>query len=190
MRIFPLFIFKGIESVYKKTPNDVNKMLFATVEVGDLKAANKIISIPGFDVNNPRDIYGHTFLGNAAFNGHYKIAEALIKKGANVNEKVRDFYTALHAAIEGSALEDLNGNLKVIDLLLKHGADINSGPFTPLMGAAIQGKKEVMELLISRGADPKLKDEEGRTAADFINHGRAHGKVQLIKELTEILEKP
>lgn len=187
MRIFPLLLFKGIESIYKKTPDDVNKMLFAAVDAGDTKAVNKIISIPGFDVNKPRDVYGKTFLANAAHNGSYKIAEALIKKGADINTKTGFYYTALHAAISGSVFEDLNGNLSMINLLLSHGADINSGTFTPLMGACVQGRKDVIELLLSKGADPKLRDNEGKTAVDFIEDGRAYGKVQLIKELKDLL---
>ncbi|MBI3589787.1 MAG: ankyrin repeat domain-containing protein [Candidatus Melainabacteria bacterium] len=193
MRIFPASMLKGLSSTYKNAPDRVNGLFFLAVEAGDIKAVNKIISIPGFDVNKPKDVRGHTALMNAAFNNCYKIVQALINKGANVNVKTEGpagGYTALHAAIEGSVLEDTDGNIGIINLLLKHGANINGGDgFTPLMEAAIQANKEIVELLLSNGADPNLKDNEGHTALDFIKDGRAHGNTQLIRELTDLLSK-
>ena len=196
MQLFPLSIFKGLSTTYKNTPDEVSNLFFAAVEAGDTRAVNKIISIQGFDVNGPKDIYGHTALMNAAFNGSYKIVQALIGKGADVNAKTKGplnnpslgGYTALHAAIEGSAFGNLAGTIRIINLLLNHGADINGGDgFTPLMGAAVQGEEEIIELLLSKGANPNLKDSEEHTALDFIKNGRAYGKTQ--KELTDLLSK-
>ena len=187
MRIFPLSMLKGLSIAYKNTPDKVNGFFLEAVKVGDIRAVNKIISIPGFDVNKPKDFFGHTALPTAAFGGSHKIVQALINKGADLKTQGIE---ALHSAISGSVFEDVeNNNIGIIELLLKHGVDINGGVivhgFTPLMGAAIQGKKELIELLLSKGANPNLTDNEGHTALDLIKKGRARGN--MIQELTDLL---
>jgi cytohesin len=52
-------------------------------------------------------------------------------------------------------------------LLLDNGADVNvrtGRGNTPLIGAAVWGPREMVELLLSRGADVTLKNKEGLTA--------------------------
>ena len=59
------------------------------------------------------------------------------------------------------------GHLECAKALLGAGADINkltdSGR-TPLMRAALGGKIEVVRELLKRGANKKLKDNDGKTA--------------------------
>lgn len=52
--------------------------------------------------------------------------------------------------------------------------------FTPLMEAAYNGQVDMVEILLQHGADPRLRDEEGRTAAD---HARAQGHASLAERL-------
>ena len=52
---------------------------------------------------------------------------------------------------------------------LAAGADVNAkndGGFTPLHAAALNGHKEIAELLIEKGANLNAKDRRGRTPLD------------------------
>jgi ankyrin repeat protein len=56
-----------------------------------------------------------------------------------------------------------------VAFLLARGADPNAAARfqdTPLMLACVQGRGEIAALLLQRGADPSLRNQEGRTAAD------------------------
>jgi len=41
------------------------------------------------------------------------------------------------------------------------------GGFTPLMSAAAMGAKEIISLLLEKGADKNLISDDGRTASEF-----------------------
>ena len=72
--------------------------------------------------------------------------------------------TALHVAAAYYACEPLCA------ALLDAGADINARTkdgATPLMLAALSAKLRLIKFLISRSADPKLKDKAGKTAYDY-----------------------
>jgi len=55
----------------------------------------------------------------ASYNGHIEIVRELINRGADINAKANDGYTAL---IEASA----NGRIEVVRELINRGADINA----------------------------------------------------------------
>jgi ankyrin repeat protein len=55
-----------------------------------------------------------------------------------------------------------------------------AGGFTPLMEAGLNGQIELIELLLAFGADPALRDGEGRTAGD---HARARGHDEAAERL-------
>ena len=59
------------------------------------------------------------------------------------------------------------GSVRGIQDELAKGADINytdEGGFTALSSAAINGNRDVVLFLISRGADPTIKNQDGKTA--------------------------
>jgi ankyrin repeat protein len=58
------------------------------------------------------------------------------------------------------------GRLRVATFLLDHGADVNamSGGETPLISAAMNAQKAMVELLLSRGADVNARASNGGTA--------------------------
>ena len=63
------------------------------------------------------------------------------------------------------------GDLRAIELLICGGVDINArGDMgaTPLHSAHQAGKTEVITFLLSKGADPEIKDEFGRKPAEWV----------------------
>lgn len=89
------------------------------------------------------------------------IAEALIRKGANLNDKNKDFLTPLHVTSEKSHFD-------VMDVLLKHGAKVNAldglGQ-TSLHRCARDGNVQACRILVSYGVDPAIVSLQGYTAA-------------------------
>jgi ankyrin repeat protein len=97
----------------------------------------------------------------------------------------------LDAAPRGGPAEELValaarlGHLDVLRLLLQRGdpaapeRDPREAP-TALMQAAAAGQQDAVALLLEFGADPALRDREGRSAAD---HATAAGHADLARRL-------
>lgn len=86
---------------------------------------------------------------------------------AQAEDKDNKGATALIMAISCTGGEGFSASNTVI-LLLEKGANINAKNTegeTPLMYAALQGKKDVVRFLLNRGADATVKDNNGQTAA-------------------------
>ena len=65
----------------------------------------------------------------------------------------------------------MDNNLVLVRLLHIHGADINktdSDSWTPLHAAAANGYHSIVSYLLSHGADPHKRTEEGETALDLV----------------------
>ena len=98
--------------------DDLDDQLIKAIQNNDLERCKTLIS-DGADVNAKNDWHEQTPLHNAAYYGHLKIAELLIKKGAKVNAKDSDGWTPLHKAA-------YKGHLEVAKLLIEKGADVNA----------------------------------------------------------------
>ena len=119
-----------------------------------------------------------TALMMAALGGKVEWAQKLIDRGAQVN---RAGWTPLHYAASGP-------EPKLLGLLLDKGADINApspNRTTALMMAARYGAEDGTELLLTRGADVRLRNDLGLSAVDFA---RTAGRDKLAARL-EALEK-
>jgi uncharacterized protein len=72
----------------------------------------------------------------------------------------------------------------VAEALLNHGAEIDARDrdqqSTPLQRAASWGRRDVVELLLKRGANPALKDKNGKTAFDLAS---ANGQSDVLELL-------
>jgi ankyrin repeat protein len=119
----------------------------------------------------------------ATNNRHYKLAEYLIERGANVNLANKGAWTPLYLATDNRNIE--NGDypvrkpdmdhLEFIKLLLDKGANVNhrvrdssetrtvftnqwldENGATAFLRASQSGDVELMKLLLERGADPKI----------------------------------
>ena len=141
--------------------------IWKAAEDGNIKAIKQHLAA-GADVDAKGGWFGGTPLHYAVGEGHKKIVELLIAKGADVHEKAKDGTTPLLIAT-------LLGHKEIAELLIAEGANVNAkdmNGLTPLHRATYQGYKEIAELLIAKGADVNAKDDIGYTPVDWAkeNH--------------------
>ncbi len=126
-------------------------------------------------------------------NGHYDIAEDLVKAGANVNLADRTGMTPLYAAVDMHTMPSsygrpapspqvIDGSVDAARMLLAHGAGPNARLKSPIlkrvynagdnllgegatafMRAARGGDPVMMQVLLDGGADPALTQKNGNT---------------------------
>jgi len=101
------------------------------------------------------------FVAARAYKGALEMTQFLISHGVDVNVKMDDGWTPLHAAAGGR-----EASLEVVQLLISHGADVNAKSNdgrTPL-GSTLFGRHiRIAQLLISNGADVNVKNQNGDT---------------------------
>lgn len=127
------------------------------------KVAAALLAHPALKID-AANAAGETALMMAALRGRLDWTQRLIERGGAVR---RDGWTPLHYAASGP-------DARVVGLLLDRGAVIDApspNRSTPLMMAARYGDEASVQLLISRGADPRLRNERGLNAADFARQG-------------------
>ena len=105
-----------------------------------------------------------TALMLAAFHNSLPVAQALIKRQADVN---KPGWTPLHYAAT-------KAHVPMMRLLLENHAFIDApspNGTTPLMMAAHYGTPMATKMLLEEGADPRLKNHLGLSALDFAQNG-------------------
>lgn len=100
------------------------------------------------------DIYQMAPIGWANEEGHMDMVRYLYTRGAEVD---------LHQAAACGLVD------RVKDLLRGSRREVNTvaGGWTPLQLATLWGHRDVVELLLSRGADPLVRDPFGRTTIEI-----------------------
>jgi uncharacterized protein len=136
------------------------------------EVAENLVKTPGvnLDMKNAMD---ETPLMIAANRGNERLIDSLLKRGAQVN---KPGWTALHYAAG-------IGHSAIVAKLLERYAYIDAespNKTTPLMMAARAGHSATVKLLIDEGADSKLKNEAGLSAADMA---RARGFKEVLTAL-------
>lgn len=149
------------------------------------------------DINHKNN-QGKTALHVAAFYGSAVAVECLLRHGAQIDIQDRWECPPLHWALWSKCLDTitalLNGQANVniknaagetalhiatyygvenaVRLCLQRDASkINStdnAGYTPLHWAAIKGFDPIIEILLAKGAEPKLKDKAGKTYQDLL----------------------
>ncbi|XP_069467433.1 poly [ADP-ribose] polymerase tankyrase-2 isoform X2 [Ambystoma mexicanum] len=152
--------------------------LLQSAREADIARIKKIVSLEIINFKSP--ITHETALHCAAaspYSRRKQACEFLLRKGANVNEKTKDFLTPLHIASE-------RGHNDVLEVVLKHDAKLNaldSLGQTPLHRAARCGHLQTCRLLLQSGCDPSIVSLQGFTALQIGNESVQH----ILQENTE-----
>ena len=106
----------------------------------------------------------------AAARAKLDIVKRLLARNINVNARYANDLTLLMWAVGPDEKVPEADALKVVTYLLDVGAHIDDRDArgrTALMIAAEGGRAEIANLLLARGADPSLRDNAGKRAADL-----------------------
>lgn len=147
----------------------------------------------GANINSETSSRKTTPLIVASFNGYMRFVEYLVKKGADVNLLNENGESALYMAtlrgfidickylVKNGANVNIGknhivpifaaaGNLSILKLLVEHGADLKhydkmlyGSILHAVINKRVKGYLEIMDYLISKGADVNAKNRNGRT---------------------------
>src|SRR5262245_31045795 len=156
----------GLGRVSAQTPADTSaESFYAAIRSNDLQKLQALIQ-GGADVNVKERRGGATPVMHAAAIGSVDALKLLIDKGADVNARGPAGATALMWAVT---------DIAKVRLLVDRGAQVNAASDlgrTPLLLAAMSdGSSEIVKLLLSRGADPKVVNKEQWTATLSASYG-------------------
>ena len=148
----------GVPEKQETSISGLDKRLLDEASKGALKSIKLLLS-QGANVD-ARDEEGATPLILAAANGHARTVSTLCERGASVNATTIYDVSALLAAV----LFPQEPNVLVVKALLDAGASIeltNDSGVTPLLAACHRGNYDIVTLLLDRGANPDVYDENG-----------------------------
>lgn len=163
------------------------EQLIDAIKAGDAAKAASLLA-GGADAN-ARDEGGVTALILAAGLGQLDTVKALLQAGADVKAQDERGYTALVSACYNPDLD--RGFPQVVRALIDAGSDIETQIFygiRPLMLAAGAGEAGVVEVLLKAGAEPKARNEGGRTALMMVKEKDYIEVINLLHEAESIIE--
>ncbi|XP_067653124.1 ankyrin-3-like [Haliotis asinina] len=163
--VFDILMKKGAD--LSVTDENGDNILHCSCRGGNVEIVNYILKRNTLDVNSK----GHeekTPVMLAASHGKSEVFDILMKKGADLSVTDENGDNILHCACGG-------GNVEIVNYILKRNTlDVNSKGHeekTPVMLAASHGKSEVFDILMKKGADLSVTDEND----DNILHSACRG---------------
>ena len=169
-QIFLVFLL-GSKATY---PSDINEKMVKAAMEGDTAAVVESLA-KGADVNAKGRYSGWTPLILAAKRGETELVNFLLSYGADVNEKsdVRNRTAIMEAA--------RNRKVETVKALLTADPDIDAVDwegYTVLMFAAVSGQSDIVDVLLTHGADVNVKNKVGSSALTM-----ASGYPNVLKKL-------
>ncbi|XP_071093620.1 26S proteasome non-ATPase regulatory subunit 10-like, partial [Haliotis cracherodii] len=151
-----------------------NVTLLDACRAGDVDEVRNVVGQRGVSLNC-RGVCRDTPVIVAAEKGHREVVKLLVNDGADVTLLNDVGNNILHVACRGSDVE------MVKFLLSLNMVDINSRGWrnrTPVLEAAVNGRRDVVELLMSEGADVSMGDDDGNSTLHLACVG---GYVETVK---------
>ncbi len=168
---------------HSSSNTNTEPMLMIATEGGNPEMVTLLLKYEP-DVNNTRNMYSSTALMMAALAGRIESVRLLLEAGADTNLKNEFGGTALIYAVMSNAISNQE-RLNIIQQL--HYCDAssineqNNKGKTAFMNVSFLShleKQDTITLLLESGADPTIRDNENRTAADIV---RSKGNEDLAK---------
>lgn len=129
----------------------------------------------GADVN-ARDNDGRTALMDASANGHIEIVKLLLAKGADVNAKTKWGQSAF-------ILAGFFSHTEIMELLLVNGAHVTPSEYgIAMVMPALEGRIDVVQYLLDKGADLNARDRFGQSA---LGSAASKGQMNIIRLLLD-----
>ncbi|KAJ3400776.1 hypothetical protein HDV05_000845, partial [Chytridiales sp. JEL 0842] len=113
----------------------------------------------------------------AAGEGKLDVVEGYLKNGTDPNAHDEFGYTALHAAASYN-------HTSMIDLLVKYGGNPNIPDFEGDTPLHVTETLEMAKHLVSLGADPKIRNKEGKLPIENADEEEWVEVVEYLKEFT------
>uniref|UniRef100_A0A6B2L1G5 NAD(P)(+)--arginine ADP-ribosyltransferase n=1 Tax=Arcella intermedia TaxID=1963864 RepID=A0A6B2L1G5_9EUKA len=111
-------------------------------------------------------------------NGHLETVKFLVENKSDINSTFRE-RTVLHISCEKENCTETNF---LIDLKANLNSQDNDG-VTPLITASLNGHKEIVKLLMQKGANAKLVDKWGKNAIDYATEERNNDIIEILKDV-------
>ncbi|MFZ5775502.1 MAG: ankyrin repeat domain-containing protein [Thermodesulfobacteriota bacterium] len=145
-------------------------LLMQAVAQGFEEGVEALLEQADLDLVNHATTDGTTALHCAMASANPAIVARLLAAGANPNLADRQGRTPLWMAAH-------KADGRIVSLLLEHKAHpdclFGRNRMTPLMAAAKEGRYQVVDALLAKGANPLLAAADGRTAARFARENLA-----------------
>jgi len=145
---------------------DGRTALHIAASFGHMDIVNVMVDEFGLDVN-VHDTWGNTPMRDAMRGGHEEVRQWLKAHGGIINEKDADTVKLFEAAKEGDST--------TMHHLLDSGVSPKQADYdgrTPLHLAAAHGALAVLEILLTHGADPSVRDRWGNLPIQDAERGR------------------